>query len=170
MNQLEEYRELNSHLAKTVNELKCELRKSNDQVISLHRQLQLVHETSAHWTVIFDCVDQFERHLDECFAQHAFDYIRLSQQINEITSMRPKKLSVNDSPLNATFDANETFAIDKADEGDSTFAVDSSCNDSQPKSAMVAELAADISSRGRRVKRINYREAPINRKMRRNIN
>lgn len=68
MNRLEAYQELNSHLAKTVNQLKCELKKTKDSMILLHRQLETVHEINIELTAqqsnLFKRLEQYEKLLD----------------------------------------------------------------------------------------------------------
>lgn len=82
------HQEQNTILAKTVNQLKIELRKSNYEVLSLRNQLQSSIEQQAN---LFDSIEQFETGLDQVFANNSFSYASLSMSIHKITAQNPKR-------------------------------------------------------------------------------
>lgn len=84
-------------LAKAVNHLKMELRKSKHEVLSLRNQLHSSHERNAELVdqqaTLFNSVEQFENHLDKVFANNSFSYVLLSTSIEQITSKNPRRSS-----------------------------------------------------------------------------
>lgn len=213
---LKKYQTQNNILAKAINNIKYELRKSKDEIISLNRQLQDEREKSigleTEQSEIFDCVDKVEELLDKTFRQHADGYSELSSKISEIKSKNPKNRT-NDLncafDLNHTFDASDPSEIDELsttfqankvtdvrneqfesnsskDNLNSTILFDSDyvsdesmCQEcrvivetitlpeSITKSTAMDNLNEILSSRGRPVKRIDYCEGSISRKIRR---
>lgn len=210
---LKKYQVQNNILAKTINNLKCELRKSKEEIISLNRQLQVEREKAivleTEQSDLFNCLDNFDAFLDEKFQQNADGFGQLSSKMSDIRSKNPKNRT---NGLNCAFDLNRTFdATDqsKFDEVptisepnkvavmcieqlesttskedlnstvlfDSDYVSDESmCQEvietiklpeCAAKSISVENLNESLSSRGRRVKRIDYREAPNSRKSRR---
>lgn len=89
------YQEQNKTLARAVNHLKMELRKSKHEVISLRHQLQLSNEhnvqLSEQQTSLFESIGKFENHLDRVFVNNSLNYVVLSTDIERITSKNPRR-------------------------------------------------------------------------------
>lgn len=210
MEYLKKYQAQNNILAKTMNNLKCELKNSKDEIILLNRQLQTERERSiileTEQSELFNCLDKFDALLDAKFQQSTESYGQLSTIISGIKSKNPKNRT-NDLncaiALDCTFNATNLSAIgevspksesnDVADMTsehitpksdlnltilfDSDYISDESiCREvvetiklpeNIAKSTSVDDSDESSSSRGRRVKRRDYREVPINRKLRR---
>lgn len=217
MEYLKKYQAQNNNLAKTINKLKCELRKSKDEIISLYRQLQVEREKSivleTEQSELFDCLENVDAILDETFQQSVQGYSQISSIIAKIQSKNPKNQTDDFNcafDLNCTFDATNRSQIDEVSITSETNKVadmhnehlepdtlkedlrkdlnstvlfdsdyvsdESMCQEvgetiklpeSTAKSDSVDNLNESHSSRGRRVKRIDYREASISRKLRR---
>lgn len=95
MDTSKDHQEQNKILAKVVNHLKMELRKSKHEVISLRHQLQLSRKQNAvlaeQQANLFESVGNFENHLDQVFANNSFNYVLLSTGIEQITSKNPSR-------------------------------------------------------------------------------
>lgn len=89
------HREQNTALAKAVNHLKMQLRKSKHEVLSLRQKLQLSREQNVQLTEqqadLFQSVEDFENRLDEVFANNSYGYILLSTGIEKITVKNPRR-------------------------------------------------------------------------------
>lgn len=208
MEYLQKYQAQNSILAKAINHLKCELRKSKDEIISLNRQFQVEREKSIVLETIqselFNCLESFDEFLNEQFQRSAEGFSQLSSKISDILSKNPKN---RPNDLNCAFDLKYTFdatnpsqiveisTISEADMDNEQLAPSTSKKDlnstvlfdsdyvsdesmcPEADDIKLPECTADStsadnlnerhSSRGRRVKRIHYRESPISRKLRR---
>lgn len=90
MDKSKSHQEQNTILAKAVNRLKMELRKSKHEVLSLRHQLQFSREQNVQLTEqqtnLFKSIGQFENSLDEVFANNSFAYVLLSTSIKQITA------------------------------------------------------------------------------------
>ena len=95
MNKSKTHQEQNTVLAKAVNHLKMELRKSKHEVLTLRHQLQVSREQNVQLanqqTNLFDTIGQFENNLDEVFANNSFAYVLLSTSIKQITAKNPRR-------------------------------------------------------------------------------
>lgn len=95
MDKSKTHQEQNTVLAKAVNHLKMELRKSKHEVLSLRHQLQLSREQNVQLieqqTNLFQSIGQFEANLDEVFANNSFAYVVLSTSIKKITGKDPRR-------------------------------------------------------------------------------
>lgn len=210
MEYLRKYQAQNSILAKAINHLKCELRKSKDEIISLNRQLQVEREKSivleTEQSELFNCLESFDGLLNGQFQRSAEGYSKLSSKISDILSKNPKNRS---NGLNCAFDMNfaldatnlsqigEISTISEVDMGNEQLAPSTSKKDLDSMVLFDSDYVSDesmcqevddtiklpeckmestsadnlnecLSSRGRRVKRIHYRELPLSRKLRRN--
>lgn len=100
------HQEQNTVLAKAVNHLKMELRKSKHEVLTLRHQLQASREQNVQLanqqTNLFDTIGQFENNLDEVFANNSFAYILLSTSIKQITAKNPRRSGVSSIDVSST--------------------------------------------------------------------
>lgn len=108
MNKTKTHQEQNTVLAKAVNHLKMELRRSRHEVLTLRHQLQVSREQNVQLanqqTTLFDTIEQFENNLDEVFANNSFAYVLLSTSIKGITAKNPRRsdVCVNDASSTST--------------------------------------------------------------------
>lgn len=95
MNTSKTHQEQNTILAKTVNELKIELRRSKYEVHLLRNQLQSTLEQNIQMaeqrTNLFNLIEQFQFNLDQVFANNSFSYVALSTSIQQIAAQNPKR-------------------------------------------------------------------------------
>lgn len=112
MDKSKAHQEQNKTLARAVNHLKIELRKSKHEVISLRHQLQLSRENNdqlvEQQTNLFTSIERFENTLDHVFVNNSFNYVLLSTGIGRITSKNPRKsmnhsIAIENDVNNATF-------------------------------------------------------------------
>lgn len=104
------HQEQNTVLAKAVNHLKVELRKSKHEVLSLRHQLQSSREKNVQLAEqqadIFQSIGEFESRLDEVFANNSHGYALLSTSIEQISVRNPRRSHSGAFNLSNTIDVN----------------------------------------------------------------
>ncbi|XP_055320547.1 uncharacterized protein LOC129577475 [Sitodiplosis mosellana] len=123
MNKSKTHQEQNTILAKAVNHLKMELRKSKHEVSSLRHQLQVSREQNVQMavqqTTLFETIGQFENNLDEVFANNSFAYVLLSTSIKQITAKNPRRSNVSaidvstSTEINSPMNGNQSTTVDR---------------------------------------------------------